>query len=290
MFIYCILFIVLCGTNVMAESIAPSLYLNHGGGPYPVLGVKDDLEIAQALKSVKDYVDLRKLKAIIIVTAHWEEDIVSIGSGKNHSMLYDYYNFPPKSYTFQYNAPGDAALASSIQESLKAEGIESKLDDQRGWDHGVFIPMMLIHPEADIPIIPISILASQDADAHYKLGEILYKYRKDGVAIFGSGMSYHNMAEFRKTNKVNNGVIVNEEFDSFLDEACGIADNERRKEKFVNWQTAPGALESHPLHQADHLMPLIVNAGAGGSKPAEKIFSSVYIKKFKLSGYIWKED
>lgn len=266
--------------------IAPSLFINHGGGPYPVMGQHENLEIAESLKSVKNYVDLKQLKAIIVVTAHWEEDIVSISSAAHHDLLYDYNNFPPETYKYKYNAPGDPELAKEIHKALTAEGIRSKLDDKRGWDHGIFIPMMLINPDADIPIVQVSILKNQKAEDHYKLGEVLLQFRKRGVAIFGSGMTYHNEAGFKKA-RPSDGVIVNTEFDSFIDEACK-SEGARRKELFLKWDQQPGALESHPVNEADHLMPLIVNAGAGGADAAEKTFSGIYLGKFKIGGYLWR--
>ncbi|KAF9416622.1 hypothetical protein HW555_006052 [Spodoptera exigua] len=274
-------------TKIKMEDVyfAPSLFLNHGGGPYPVLGEKNNLEIAEALKNVSSYVDLSRLRAIVIVTAHREEDVVTISSAERHSLLYDYNNFPPECYKYQYNAPGDPVLAARIHEAFKSAGIESRLDDQRGWDHGVFIPMMLINPKADIPLIQISILKNQNASQHYEIGRVLYQFRKEGVAIFGSGFSYHNEEGFQRAKRENDKIIENTDFDNFLNEVC-TGDEESRR-KIVFWEQEKGAYESHPLGEADHLMPLIVNAGAGGTGRGRKIFESVYAQKFKISGFIW---
>lgn len=287
-FLIIIFSIILSRKEINAENVyfAPSLFVNHGGGPNPVLGEEHNLEIADSLKSVKDIVDLKHLKAVIIVTAHWEADVVSISSDIHHDLLYDYNNFPPETYKYKYNASGDPQLATSIYEALIDEGIKARLDNERGWDHGTFIPMMLINPSADIPVIQVSILANEDAEQHYRLGEVLYKFRKQGVAVIGSGMSYHNMTEFKKALKPSDWSIVNEEFDDFLYEVC-TGDVEKRKRALVEWQLEPGALQAHPLTEADHLMPLIVNAGSGGRVAAKRIFKSVFLGKFLLSGYIW---
>ncbi|XP_059044934.1 uncharacterized protein LOC131840760 [Achroia grisella] len=268
---------------------APSLFLNHGGGPYPILGEELNKEIADSLRNVSNLVDLDRLKAVIVVTAHREEDIATVSSSEHHSMLYDYYNFPPVSYTFKHNAPGDPTLARRIHEAFEKAGIPSKLDSTRGWDHGVFVPMILIDPDAKIPIVQVSILKSQDAARHFDIGNALYQFRKDGVAIFGSGMSYHNMVEFKKADTDNDNVIVNNEFDGFLNEVC-TGDVDEVKDRLCTWMEVPGGLEAHPLGEADHLMPLIVNAGAGGKHPAKNIFKSVFIHKFKLSGFIWDKE
>ncbi|XP_026749367.2 uncharacterized protein LOC113510137 [Galleria mellonella] len=279
-------------TNINCENntiLAPSLFLNHGGGPYPVLGEEFNKEIRDSLKNVSSFVDLKRLNAVIVVTAHREEDVVTISSGDHHDMLYDYYNFPPISYTFKHNAPGDPVLAGRIHEAFKKVGIPSKLDSVRGWDHGVFIPMMLVDPDANIPIVQVSILKNQDAAQHFEIGKVLYQFRKEGVAVFGSGMSYHNMGEFKKAESDDNRLIVNDKFDEFLNEVC-TGDADEMKDRLTTWMEVPGGLESHPLGEADHLMPLIVNAGAGGAHPGTNIFKSVFIYKFRLSGFIWDKE
>ncbi|XP_068626034.1 uncharacterized protein [Battus philenor] len=267
---------------------APSVFLNHGGGPDPILGKEDDLEIADSLRNISKIVDMKRLKAIIVVTAHREEDVVTISSSDHHDMLYDYTNFPPESYKYKYNAPGHPILARKIHKAFQKAGIPSALDVKRGWDHGLFIPMMLINPSADIPLVQVSILKNQDTKQHIDIGKVLYQFRQDGIAIFGSGMSYHNMREFRKAEKVNDHVIVNDVFDRYLNEVC-VGEVDTKKE-ILSWDQIPQGLESHPPGKADHLMPLIVNIGAAGSYPGRNIFSSVYMHKFILSGFIWEKE
>ena len=184
-----------------------------------------------------------------------------------------------------FSFSGDPVLAARIHEAFKNAGIKSALDDKRGWDHGVFIPMMLINPKADIPIIQISILNNQNAAQHYEIGKVLYEFRKEGIAIFGSGLSYHNNEGFKKARLDVKKEIENEDFDNFLNDVC-TGDEEKRK-KIIFWDQQKGGLESHPLGEADHLMPLIVNAGAGGTRPGKKMFESVFLGKFKVSGFMW---
>ncbi|XP_028166491.1 4,5-DOPA dioxygenase extradiol-like [Ostrinia furnacalis] len=265
--------------------IAPALFVNHGGGPLPLLGDKDHAELTKHLRDdVKKYLDLSTTKAIILVTAHWEEESVTISSGKKHSLYFDYYGFPAESYKYKYDAPGDPHLAARIQAALQKSNIKSKLDPVRGWDHGVFVPMMLINPSADIPIIQVSVLSSQDPEEHYKLGEVLYQFRKEGVAVMGSGMSYHNMREFMYGR---HGKVVNEEFDQYLYKVCTAEDEVKRKEGLISWRDQPGA--THPVQAAEHFMPLIVVAGAGGPKAGTRVFKWDMSNSFRLSGYVWKE-
>ncbi|CAF4946803.1 unnamed protein product [Pieris macdunnoughi] len=268
--------------------IAPALFVNHGGGPLPLLGDKDHMGLTTFLRDeVKKHVNFKDLKAIILVTAHWQEKHVSISSNSHHDLYFDYYGFPPESYEYTYDAPGHPELAKQVYSALSDAGIEAKLDSSRGWDHGVFVPMMLMNPEANIPIVQLSVLTNQDAEQHYRVGEVLHKFRKDGIAIIGSGMSYHNMREFmygRSGHKV-----VNEEFDSFLNEAC-TTNNDKRKEKLIIWDQQPGAREAHPPRAAEHFMPLVVIAGAGGKAPGERIFNWDLSDSFRLSGFIWKDE
>ncbi|XP_063632389.1 uncharacterized protein LOC134803520 [Cydia splendana] len=268
--------------------IAPALFVNHGGGPMPLLGDKDHAGLTNFLRDgVKKHVDFKNVKAIILVTAHWEENKVTISSGNHHDLYFDYYGFPPESYKYRYDAPGDPKLAARIHETLKKSGIDSRLDPSRGWDHGVFVPMILINPEANIPIIQVSVLSNQDPEQHYKLGQALHQFRKEGIAIIGSGMSYHNMREFFNSRRA--GHVINKEFDDYLNDVC-TAEEEKRKEGLISWREATGANEAHPPRAAEHFMPLVVVAGAGGSKPGERIFNWDMSGVFRLSGFIWKEE
>ncbi|XP_030034291.2 4,5-DOPA dioxygenase extradiol [Manduca sexta] len=268
--------------------VAPALFVNHGGGPMPLLGDEEHADLTKFLRDeVKKHVNFNKVKAIILVTAHWESDIVAISSGKHHDLYFDYYGFPPESYKYKYNAPGDPALAERIHTSLKDAGIKSRMDPERGWDHGVFVPMLLINPSADIPIIQISVLKNQDAEQHYKVGQVLHQFRKEGIAILGSGMSYHNMRGFMYSRHEHR--VINKEFDEFLNKVCTAEDESVRREGLLSWRQQPGATEAHPMGGAEHFMPLVVIAGAGGPKPGERIFKWDMGDTFRLSSFIWRE-
>lgn len=269
--------------------VAPAVFVNHGGGPMPLLGDKDHLGLTKFLRDeLKKEVNLKDLKAIILVTAHWEEDVVTISSGEHHDLYFDYYGFPPESYKYKYSAPGSPDLANRISKALEQNGVKSRLDPKRGWDHGVFVPMMLINPNADIPIVQVSVLRNQDPEQHYKLGQVLKQFRKEGVAIIGSGMSYHNMREFMYSSRT--GKVVNKQFDDFLNEICTSDDEAVRRNGLLNWRDQPGASQAHPPRAAEHFMPLIVVAGAGGAKAGQRIFKWDMSDTFRLSGFIWKED
>lgn len=270
--------------------MAPAVFVPHGGGPLPLLGGDEYKGLTTFLKTdFHKHVDLKDIKAIILVTAHWETDTVKISSGKKHDLYFDYYGFPEETYKYRYDAPGDPNLAKKIQSKLAEAGIKSELDDKRGWDHGVFVPMLLINPKADIPIVQVSVLNNQDPEAHFKYGRALYDLRKEGIAIFGSGMSYHNMRSFRTMHYNRYDKVVNKNFDDFLFDAC-TSDEKERLESLKVWSNHPEASESHPPHAAEHLMPLIVIAGAGGPDKGERILNWDLEGMFRLGSFVWKKS
>nr|AYE56499.1 4,5-DOPA extradiol dioxygenase [Bombyx mori] len=268
--------------------IAPALFVNHGGGARPLLGDKDHAKLIEFFTNdVKKLVNLKALKAIILVTAHWEEEVVTISSGKHHDLYYDYYGYPPEAYEYRYDAPGYPELANEIHEKLKESGIDSKLDDERGWDHGLFVPMLLINPAADIPIVQVSVLKNQDPRKHYQLGEALQMFRAQGIAIIGSGMTYHDFIKIK--SHCYQDQVVNKEFDYYLNTVCTAGEESARREGLIAWKQQPGGIEAHPEGAAEHLMPLIVVAGAGGPRPAERVFNWDMLGTFRLSSFIWKD-
>ncbi|KAI8426924.1 hypothetical protein MSG28_014594 [Choristoneura fumiferana] len=264
---------------------APCIFVNHGGGPNPILGEKNNLEIADSLRDISKYVDFDRVDAVIVVTAHREEDIVTISSGDRHGLVYDYNNFPKESYSLKHAAPGAPLLARNVHAAFQRAGISSTLDETRGWDHGVFVPMILADPNARVPILQVSILKEQNAARHFEIGRVLHEFRAQNVAIVGSGMTYHNMAEFDRAKVENNGVIVNENFHKYLTDVC--TGDEKARKRILTWEQEEEALEAHPVNEADHFMPLVVCLGASGSDPCEVVFDSVYTKKFRLGGYVW---
>jgi aromatic ring-opening dioxygenase catalytic subunit (LigB family) len=198
-------------------------------------------------------------KAVLIISAHWECAEPTILASEKHTLLYDYYGFPEHTYRLQYPASGSPALGTRVQDLLKQAGIASQQEHQRGLDHGVFIPFKLIYPEADIPIVQLSLRDDLDPAAHLALGHVLSPLRDEGVLIVGSGLSYHNLREFFSPNTAANQASV--QFDTWLGNTIGAEPTERER-LLTNWETAPGAHACHP--RSEHLIPLMVVAGAAG--------------------------
>lgn len=143
---------------------------------------------------------------------------------------------------------------------LTTAGITCRLDNDSKWDHGVFIPLMLAYPEANIPVVSISLHSSLDPKLHYKIGEVLKPLRDQGVLIIASGMSFHNMREF-KSDPLN-GQLKGSKFDEDLQKACLSENHRKRKELLTNWETFHEARYAHPTEE--HFIPLMVAAGAAG--------------------------
>lgn len=269
----------------MSESLMPVVFVPHGGGPMPLLGDHNHRELVSFMQSLAT--DFPHPNAIVVITAHWEEEVVSITHSAAPGMLYDYYGFPPESYEFTYPAPGNPALAKHIQQLLQDQNIAARLDNQRAYDHGTFVPLMLMYPAADIPVVQLSLLATLDPAAHIAVGKALASLREQGVLLVGSGMSFHNMRAFFSDDPSIKG--KSEIFDNWLTETLTAAhvDNQVREERLRNWSSAPHARFCHP--REEHLLPLLVCWGAAsqGSASAEQNFSGLLFNT-AISGYLWR--
>ena len=257
--------------SAVAAGRLPTLYIPHGGGPCFfmdwTLGPADTWDrMAAWLRQIGAALGAMP-EAIVVVSAHWEAPVVTVTSGVRPALIYDYYGFPEHTYALEYDAPGAPQLASEICGLLSRAGISAAEDPDRGFDHGVFIPLKLIFPEAGIPIVQLSLHHELDAPLHLDIGKALAPLRDNGVLILGSGMSYHNLPVMMS------GVAVIEDadrFDQWLTQSC-LMEGAARAERLRNWHAAPAARRAHP--REEHLLPLMVAAGAAGDAGARCIFS-----------------
>ncbi len=262
----------------------PVVFLPHGGGPWPFvdlpLGSKSELDaLSVYLRSVKG-VPPEKPKALLVVSAHWEEAKPTVMTAERPPMLYDYYGFPKEAYEITWPAPGDPALAAHVRELLGAAGFETGADPARGFDHGAFVPLKVTYPEAEIPAVQLSLKAGLDPAEHVAIGRALAPLRDEGVFIVGSGMTFHNMRGFGPQ-----GRDASEAFDEWLQKAATL-DADARAKQLARWASAPAARLAHP--REEHLLPLMVIAGAAGDDPGRVAFTG-NVMSVRVSAYHYGE-
>ena len=257
----------------------PALYIPHGAGPcfFMDWNPPDAWDATAAyLRSIAGSLPQRP-DAIVLVTAHWLAPQFTAGSAARPGMLFDYYGFPQHTYQLNYPAAGALALAEQVSELIRAAGLPAALDGERGYDHGVFIPLLLAFPDADIPVLQLSLLQDLDPEAHLAMGRALAPLRDEGVLIIGSGMSFHERGPEMAT--------ASPPFDAWLHDAVLSSDSARRWQALAAWEEAPFARQVHPT--ADHLLPLMVAAGAAQDDAAtciyrERLMGTVAVSSFRF--------
>ncbi|WP_113907641.1 DODA-type extradiol aromatic ring-opening family dioxygenase [Aliidiomarina celeris] len=255
--------------------ISQVLYISHGGGPLPLLGDAAHKELVQQLEHYARKIE--KPEAIVVVSAHWEADVPTVTAGANPNLIYDYYGFPEESYHIQYPAPGSPALAQALADAFAAHGLPLEQDTERGFDHGMFVPLKLMYPNADIPVVQLSLVKSLDADMHVRMGEALQALKGKNILLLGSGFSFHNMKMFF-TSETAEIRAQNLAFEHWLQDTLGNPDltEHERKARLVGWQQAPSARFCHP--REEHLLPLHLCYGAA-AKVADELNSAKVLGK-----------
>ncbi len=266
------------------QPLMPVIFVPHGGGPLPLLDDPQHFQLTAFLSAIADTVP--QPESILVISAHWEENIATISSSSKPEMIYDYYGFPPESYRFNYPAPGNPDLANKVLKLLDEKSIRATQDSKRGYDHGTFVPLMLAYPKADIPVVQLSLLKSLDPAAHIDLGKAIAALRQQGVLIIGSGMPFHNMKAFFSSDsrvKERSEIFASWLHETLTDHQLDIEEKEKR---LIEWAKAPEAKFSHP--REEHLLPLHVCFGAAcASTPdAESIFSGLLFNT-RITAYQW---
>ena len=247
----------------------------------PILGDPGHQAMIEFMTSLPG--QLKKPEAILVISAHWEEPAATVMAAANPPMFYDYYGFPPAAYEITYPAPGAPDLARHIASTLDDADINSRLNEERGFDHGLFIPLNLMCPEADIPTTQLSLLNNLSPCAHYALGKALRSLDVKNLLVIGSGFSFHNMAAFFHHDPAKIGPR-NDAFQDWLVETItGDLSETERENQLINWESAPHARYCHP--REEHLLPLHVCAAMAG-KPGEQIFNGT-IMGIRASAFLW---
>lgn len=238
----------------------PVAFVPHGGGPWPFVDLGLDpaehAALSEYLRSLRT-LPRRPPRALLVLSAHWEEAVPTVMTAERPPLLFDYHGFPATAYQLTWPAPGAPWLAARVQALLRAAGIPSRPDATRGFDHGTFVPLLLSYPDADVPTIQLSLKQGLNPAEHLAIGRALAPLRDEGVFILGSGMSFHNLRLFRDPRAPR----IAEDFDAWL-RAAVTAPATQRNALLTQWALGPSATLAHP--RAEHLLPLLVIAGAAG--------------------------
>lgn len=249
------------------------IYIPHGGGPLPLLGHAGHDAMNLFLKEIAAM--MPKPEAVVVLSAHWENDPSLVTSHSAPELVYDYYGFPRQAYEIEYPAAGYPELALKAAVLLNEAGINAKAEGKRGFDHGVYIPLTLMLPQADVPCIQISLIKGLDAEKHLLMGQALRPLLRENIWLLGSGFSFHNMRGFdlqAGSGSPSMPDTQNRSFQDWLKKTCADEKTspEQQRQNLLNWEQAPAARHCHP--REEHLLPLMVCAGAAGYRPAHKVF------------------
>jgi aromatic ring-opening dioxygenase catalytic subunit (LigB family) len=248
----------------------PAIFLPHGGGPCFFMdwtwGPADTWNATKRfLEGLAATLPVLP-KAMVVVSGHWEEPAFTASAAAQPQLIFDYSGFPEHTYRLTWPAPGEPELARQVVELLGQAGLPAALSASRGFDHGVFVPLKVAFPEARIPVVSLSLAASLDPALHLAAGRALAPLRDQGVLIAASGMSFHNLRAYMRPETLDRARA----FHGWLTAAIESAPPERDT-LLANWRRAPYAAFSHP--REEHLIPLMVAAGAGGEAPGKRIFT-----------------
>lgn len=266
----------------MPKPALRALYLSHGGGPLPLLDDPLHTEMVEVLIEIAQ--SIARPSAIVLVSAHWEQPAFTLTSGQKPQQVYDYYGFPDESYEIEYRPDGFPELATEIYQRISASGLPAVLDEKRGFDHGLFVPLKIMYPDADIPCIQLSLNSSLDPTAHIEVGRQLSYLKDKNVLVIGSGFSFHNIKAFF-TQPDDVSTRMNTEFDDWLSDTCmnsGLSEEERVN-RLVHWSDAPHARYCHP--REEHLIPLHTCYGVAGEAAGNHY--SLNILNRKASMFAW---
>lgn len=268
-------------TRSASPTRMPTLFVPHGAGPCFFMDWNPPNAwhaMAEFLRAIAPGLPQRP-RAIVMVSAHWLQSAFTVTAAARPELIYDYYGFPAHTYELRYPAAGEPELAARIAGLLGQAGLPANADPARGFDHGMFIPLKLMFPDADIPVVQLSLRSDLDPQAHIEAGRALQALRDEGVLIVGSGMSFHNMRGYGDPRFTP----ISAEFDHWLTAAVE-SPAAQRDLALQQWEQAPAARLCHPPRAEEHLLPLLVAAGAAGQSRGRKLFGDC-VMEAELSAY-----
>lgn len=246
-------------------SALPSLYISHGS---PMTALQPGATGARLAELAQV---LPRPKAIVVASAHWLARAPLVGGAPQPETIHDFYGFPPELYQLRYPAPGAPAVAARVAELLDQAGLAPQLDPQRGLDHGVWVPLHLLYPAADIPVVPLSIQPELGPAHQYAVGRALAPLREEGVLVIGSGSITHNLHDMRSGYSVEREAPYVRPFIGWIEQKLAAGD----VNALLDYRSqAPFAQRAHPTDE--HLLPLYVALGtAGDGAHAQRIDAGI---------------
>ncbi|MEI9804193.1 MAG: class III extradiol ring-cleavage dioxygenase [Pseudolabrys sp.] len=256
----------------------PSLFLSHGAPTLPLTDTPARTFLSQLGQS------LERPKAIVVISAHWETAQPTVSAVDRNDTIHDFGGFPRALYEMRYPAPGSPAVAARVAELLGAAGLDCKTDQRRGLDHGAWVPLLLMYPQADIPVLQLSVQPHLGPEHHLRVGRALAPLRQEGVLIIGSGSFTHDLSEFRGHGPNDASPDWVNSFADWFDAAlisgqtANLLDYRRQ---------APFAAKNHPTEE--HLLPLYAALGAAGENAqASRLHASATYSVLRMDVYAFK--
>jgi 4,5-DOPA dioxygenase extradiol len=256
----------------------PSLFLSHGAPTLPLT----DTPAREFLAGLG--AQLPRPKAILVISAHWETDVPSVNAVAVNETIHDFYGFPRALYAIGYPVPGAPGLAARVVELLRAAGLDCDTDTRRGLDHGAWVPLLLMYPNADIPVLQLSVQPKLGAAHHLRVGRALRALQDDGVLIIGSGSMTHDLSEFRGHGLDDPAPAWVTDFADWCHDALTAG----RADDLLNYrQLAPFARKNHPSEE--HFLPLFSALGAAGADAlSERLHASATFAILRMDVYAFR--
>lgn len=235
----------------MTINTLPGLFISHGS---PMLAIEPE-QIGPALHRLS--INLPRPRAIVVMSAHWESEVLEVSIANRPETWHDFKGFPEELYQIRYPAPGNVMLAERIISLLQDAHLAAHPNTLRPRDHGVWMPLLHLYPEADIPVIQISLPVNFTAQQIYHVGQVLARLRQEQILLIGSGSITHNLAELTWTDDAAEPPQWAAEFRNWIVHQLANDDFDA----VLNWQNAPYIQRNHPT--LEHLIPLFFAMGTG---------------------------
>ncbi len=256
----------------------PSLFLSHGAPTLPLIDTPARAFLQQLGHT------LERPKAILVISAHWETTVPTVNAVDSNETIHDFGGFPRALYDMRYPALGSPTFAVRVAERLRAGGFDCDIDSRRGLDHGAWVPLLLMYPQANIPVLELSVQPHLGPEHHLRVGRALAPLRDEGVLIIGSGSFTHDLSEFRGHNPND---PAPDWVNNFADWFDAVLTKGRTHELLDYRHQAPFATKNHPTEE--HLLPLYAALGAAGENArAKRLHASATYSVLRMDVYAFQ--